>query len=75
MSFQEGYTFPIHNICKVKGVKMPRSAIEKAEIEFFVRISTVLLSMNGELHIEHVCVSNKIVLIPCVVSCLVLFLE
>ena len=42
-SFQEkqeqGYTFSIHNIftcSKVKGVKMPRSAKEKAEIEFSV---------------------------------------
>ena len=43
MSFQEkqeqGYTFSIHNIftCslygKVKGVKMPKSAKQKAEIE------------------------------------------
>ena len=38
MSFQEVYSFSIHNIftCKVKGVKMPSSANEKAEIEITV---------------------------------------
>ena len=41
MFFQEkqeqGYTFSIHNIFSCsKGVKMPRSAREKAEIEFSV---------------------------------------
>ena len=41
MSFQEkqeqDYTYSIHNnFTTVKGVKMPRSAKEKAEIEFSV---------------------------------------
>ena len=58
ISFQEkqeqGYTFSIHNIftcSKVKGVKMPRPAKEKAEIEFSVPETFRICELYQEEHV------------------------